>query len=107
MELALFLIGIPLVCFLSLAMLPRGRMAFVGIATAAAALAVVWLTSARGGDAYLVVLCGLVAAAIGLAMVTQALRLALPPDRPGWFYPSIVVVALLGAGVPMLLKIGV
>ena len=100
MELALAFIGAPLVSYLVLASLPRGRPALIGIVVALALVAVLWVTQMAGDDSYMMALITLVFSAIALAGLVQALRVVLGHGRPRWLYPLIVVPSLLGAGIP-------
>jgi hypothetical protein len=80
----------PLVLYVSLCALPRAR-AGMGVALAAAALAVVWLTSDPATDdgfTRLLVMIGSVP--VVLAALAQGLRRLLPQDAPGWVWPALV-----------------
>jgi hypothetical protein len=77
--------------YLSLAMLPKGRPAAVGIG-AAVALAVIYRLVT--GDAGLSALAGM---GIAMAAVAQALRVVLLPRLPGWSYPALVPLLALCA----------
>lgn len=103
----LFLFGPPLVIYLSLARLPQGRAAKIGIATSAFALGLVWLVTGWGSDAYIGPVLVLAAGAIGLAALVQGLRGLLGSDRPGWTYPALVVLAVLGLAFPLILFLGI
>lgn len=107
MELALAFIGAPLVTYLVLASLPGGKPALIGVLVALALVAVLWVTQMTGDDSYMPALITLVFSAIVLAGLVQAFRVVLGPDRPRWLYPLIVLLALLGAGIPTLNVLGV
>lgn len=97
----------PIVVYVSLVCLPRGRPALIGIAAAAALLAVLWLAVIRGqNDAFLAALVAIVAGAVAVAALAQGLRTALGPGSPRWLYPAIAVLAVFGAGVPALATLG-
>lgn len=100
-------IGIPLASYLSLAMLPRGRSALIGLGIAALATGVLWVLVVPGDSSgVLGALVMLVASAILLAALVQSLRSFLGEGRPAWTYPAIVGLALLGAGLPLLKILG-
>lgn len=107
MELALAFIGVPIVTYLVLACLPRGRSALIGCLIAMALAALVWVSQIGSEDSYLVALIALVISAIALAGLAQILRMANGLGRPPWVYPVIVVVAMLTAGIPALNIMGV
>lgn len=103
MELALVFIGLPVISYLGLASLPRGRPALIGIAVAALVIAVVWvMLTAGGGDSFMIALMRFLFSATSLAALVQVLRHVIGPDRPRWVYPTLVVIALFAAGIPML-----
>ena len=107
MELALAFIGAPLVTYLVLASLPGGKPALIGVLVVLALVAVLWVTQKTGNDAYMMALITLVFSAVALAGLVQTLRVVLGLGRPRWLYPLIVVLALLGAGIPALNVLGV
>lgn len=108
MELALVFIGLPILCYLALAALPRGRPAFIGIAIAALVIAVLWVTLGIGSnDSYMTALIGFLFSAASLAAIVQVIRHIMGVGRPAWVYPTLVVVALLAAGIPMMTVLGV
>ena len=107
MELALAFIGIPVLTYLVLAFLPRGRPALVGCFAALALAALLWVTQMGSADSHMVAIIVLGISAVALAGFVQVLRVAIGTGRPRWVYPLIVVLALLGAGVPMLNVLGV
>lgn len=98
---------IPMVVFVGLAALPRGRPALIGIVGAAALAILVTvamlLFDTTGMGAAIAMLSG---SAVALAGVAQALRQALGPGRPAWLYPLIVLSALLLSGLPLLQSLG-
>lgn len=108
MELALAFIGLPVVSYLALASLPHGRPALIGIAIAALVIAVLWVVLGIGSsDSYMVALIGFLFSAATLAAIVQVIRHILGVGRPVWVYPTIVIAALLAAGIPMLTVLGV
>jgi hypothetical protein len=107
MELAFAFIGAPVVTFLVLASLPRGRPAFLGCLVAIAVAGLLWVTQSGADDQYLLAMIVLVISAVALAGLVQVLRSAIGPARPRWVYPAIILVALLMAGIPMLNVLGV
>jgi hypothetical protein len=107
MELALAFIGIPVATYLVLACLPRGRPALIGCVGALVLAGLLWVSQMGSTDSYLVALIVLVISAISLAGLVQVLRVAIGVGRPKWAYPLIVILALLGAGIPTLNILGV
>jgi hypothetical protein len=107
MELALAFIGAPVLTYLVLACIPRGRPALIGCLAALAIAGAVWVSQMGSTDSYLVALIVLVISAISLAGFVQVLRAAIGVGRPRWVYPLIVILALLGAGIPTLNVLGV
>lgn len=107
MELAFAFIGAPVAIYLILAFLPKGWPALVGCLAAVAIAALLGLSQKGSDDSYMVALAMLGCSAIALAAFVQVLRLAIGAGRPGWVYPGIVLLALLGAGLPMMYVLGV
>lgn len=107
MKLALAFIGLPAATHLALASLRQGRLAMMGIFGMAVitGLSVVLRTGAENG--YSTALGMLVFSAIALAALVQVLRLMIGPGRPRWINPVTVVLAFLGAGIPMIKMLGV
>lgn len=93
---------LPLVVFLSLALLPRGRPAALGLGVALLALAGLRATAGEGEDGeFARVAQTMTGAGIVMAALAQGLRLALPPGAPGHHYGAVmaaVVVAAAAAG---------
>jgi hypothetical protein len=90
----LILFGLPLVAFVSLAMLPPGRPAAIGVAVAAAAVALVVRSMGGEGAAAVGWLWG---GAVALAGLAQGLRwAAVALGRP---VPYGLIIALCVAGV--------
>lgn len=107
MELALIFIGLPVMAYLALAWLPRGRPALIGIAIAALVIAVLWVTMGIGSsESYLIALIGFLFSAATLPAVVQVIRQIIGVGRPRWVYPTIVITALLAAGSPMMNVLG-
>lgn len=102
MQLAFAFIGLPIATYLVLATLSRGRPAIIGIIGAAALTGVLFLSQMWATNGYTTALCMLVFSSIALAALVQVVRLAIGEGRSRWLYPVIVVLALLGAGLPML-----
>ncbi len=108
MELALIFIALPVMAYLALACLPRGRPALIGIAIAALVIAVLWVTLGIGSsDSYMIALIGFMFSAATLAAIVQVIRHIIGVGRPRWVYPTIVIIALLAAGLPMINVLGV
>jgi hypothetical protein len=102
MKLAFVLIGVPIATYLVLALLPRGKVAFVGIVGAAITAALCYVQQLESGESFFVATILLVFSAISLATLVQLLRLVLGEGRPKWVYPLIVFLALLAIGIPMI-----
>jgi hypothetical protein len=98
-------LGLPVVAYVSLVLLPKGRPAAIGIAAAAIAVGLVLRLAGDGGGA-----SGLVGlfwgGAVALAALAQGLRWA--ADAMGWPVSYPVIAGLVGAGalVPVLLLAG-
>lgn len=108
MELVLAFIGLPVLAYLALACLPRGRPALIGLASAALVIAVLWVTLGLGSsDSYMTALIGFLFSAATLAAIVQVIRQIIGVGRPAWVYPTIVIIALLAAGIPMMTVLGV
>ncbi|MCU0910270.1 MAG: hypothetical protein MUE98_02655 [Rhodobacteraceae bacterium] len=97
----------PVAIYLSLATLPPGRPALIGIVAGLLALGLVWLFLAGAADdPYLAAAVAIAAAAAALAALVQGLRALLGPGRPRWVYPTLVALAFFGAGIPALGMLG-
>jgi hypothetical protein len=98
---------LPVVLYLALAALPRGRPAFLGLAVAGT-LAVlgagVLVAVDLGGTGLAMAILSF--AAVILAALVQAVRRALSPGRPVWLYPGIVMAALVAGTLPVILNLG-
>jgi hypothetical protein len=98
----LIFVILPFVIFLSLALLPRGRPAALGLGVALLALAGLWATTGNGEDGdFARVSLTMAAAGVVMAAIAQGLRLALPPGAPAYQYGAVmaaVVVAATAAG---------
>ena len=90
---------LPLLVFLALALLPRGRAAAIGIAVAAAAGLGAWVATDDGeiGEYYRILL-SMAFVGLGMAVLAQAVRLALPADGPRWAY-ALVVCGVIGLAI--------
>ena len=108
MQLAFVFIGPPVTAHRALASAPRGRPALIGIAIAALVSAVLWRSLGIGSsDSYMVALIGFLFSATSLAAIVQVIRHIIGAGRQPWVYLSIVIVALLAAGISMLNVLGV
>lgn len=108
MQLAFVFIGLPVAAYLALASLPRGRPALIGVAIAALVSVVLWLSFGIGSsDSYMAALIGFLFSATSLAAIVQVIRHITGAGRQPWVYPSVVIVALLAAGISMLNDPGV
>ena len=107
MELALAFIGVPVVTYLVLASLPRGRPALIGCLVALALAMVLWVSQIGSRDNYMMALIVLVISAVSLAGLVQVFRVAIGAGRPRWAYPLVVMLAFLCAGIPALNVLGV
>jgi hypothetical protein len=105
---ALWVLGlVPLVVFLALVALPRGRPALTGLA-GAVGLAVAFTLAMMAMDAAAIgIALGILSgSAVALAAVAQALRHALGAGRPAWIYPLIIAATLIAGGVPVIQTLG-
>lgn len=103
----IFFLALPIVTFVSLAMLPPGRPALIGIAVAALVVAVVGprIMPEDGsgfGNLFLWVFGG----AIAMAALAQGLRLLRGPDGAVAPYPVLAGLVFLGAALPAALFLG-
>jgi hypothetical protein len=98
---------LPVVLYLALASLPRGRSAMIGIAVAAViAVVATVVLAAIDLSGVALALAMLSVAAVTLAALVQAVRRALGPGRPGWVYPGIVILALVAGTYPVIQNLG-
>jgi hypothetical protein len=98
---------LPVVLYLALAALPRGRPAMLGLAVAgtlAVLGTVVFAAVDLGG--FGLALAILSFAAVALAALVQAVRRVLAPGRAVWLYPGIVIAALVAGTLPVILNLG-
>jgi hypothetical protein len=95
--LVLLLLGVYLGVFVSLALVPHGRAAAIGIGAAALGAGLVWFTNGTGdGSDGLVGFLTLAAAGgIGAAALVQGLRALAPGVVRGWVYVALWPVAVL------------
>lgn len=92
---ALIFIALPVAIYLSLALLPRGRPAAMGIVVAALFALALWTLSDPASDeGFGRVIAAVAASGIGLAALVQGLRALLGPGQPVWLYPAMVTLAL-------------
>lgn len=106
MKFAIAFLGAPILAYLVLASLPRGRPALIGILAASALATVLWVTQLANENTYPVAIITLTFSAIALAGFVQILRSAVGDGRPRWVYAFIVVLALVVAGLAMLYEFG-
>ena len=99
--LALLAIAAPMATFVSLALLPQGKAARLGLLAAVLILAVLWLRSDHADGAQRLIL-SLFLGAVSLAALLQALRRVLPETAPRGAYAGLVVLTGL-AGLSFLL----
>jgi hypothetical protein len=99
--LALLALGAPLATFVSLALLPQGKSARVGLMAAVLILALLWLRSDQTDAAQRLIL-SLFLGAVSLAALMQVLRAAFPATAPRAAYPGLVILTAL-AGLSFLL----
>jgi hypothetical protein len=104
---AVFFLALPLITFVSLAMLPPGRPALIGIAVAALVVVVAGPQVAPEdgtgfGNLFLWVFGG----AIAMAALAQGLRLLRGPDGAVAPYPVLAGLVFLGAALPAALYLG-
>lgn len=97
---AVVVLVLPLVIYLSLATLPKGRLAAIGIGTAIVILAALRLTGPSLQGAVTLALIG-----VGMAAIAQTLRAALGPRLPHKLYlallglPPMAVILILSFSV--------
>jgi hypothetical protein len=86
------LLAVAATIYLSLALLPPGRQALIGILTAFAVSQVLyWMNVPEGAEAgWLAMLIKLAQGGIALALLAQAVRGLLPSTAPKWSYHAIV-----------------
>ncbi len=107
MPIVILFVAVPLVVYLSLAALPRGKPAVVGIIAAIIAAGFAWVTGEAQGDASLLrALTLLAVSAIALAAIIQGFRSVLGEGRPRWVYPALVLAGVLALAVPLLNLLG-
>ena len=97
---ALVALGAPVASFVSLALLPAGKAARVGILAAVVILAVLWLRSDHSDVSQRLIL-SLFLGAVSLAALMQVLRGVLPASAPHMAYPGLVMLTAL-AGLSFL-----
>ncbi|MEO1139800.1 MAG: hypothetical protein AAFW87_10115 [Pseudomonadota bacterium] len=112
----LVLLGVALVAYVGLVIVPRGRAALVACLAAGMLVGLLWLvlvfdllglaqSNPEGEIALLILVVGLTVA-WGLACSMQAMRLRLPDHWPGWAWPLCATLALLTVAVPVLRFLG-
>ncbi|WP_022704011.1 hypothetical protein [Pseudorhodobacter ferrugineus] len=97
----LVFLALPLVIYLSLATLPKGRPAATGLAIALVFVAILRLTMPVAGPASFVALAG-----IAMAAIAQGLRTALGPRLPPRLYFALLGVLPLIAIALLTLTVG-
>jgi hypothetical protein len=103
----IFVFGLlPLLVFLAFALLPRGRGAAVGILLGAALGLGAWVGTEDGeiGEYYRILLT-MAFIGLGMALLAQVVRLALPAEGVRWAYPVVIAgvagLAMAGARVAL------
>lgn len=103
----IFFLALPLVTFVSLAMLPPGRPALMGIAVAGL---VVLVAGPRilpeDGSGFGALFLWVFGGAVAMAALAQGLRLLRGPDGPVAPYPVVAGLVFLGAALPAALFLG-
>ena len=111
MALALVFVGLPVATYPALVCLPRGRVARICIAVAAALCAGLWYASMGDagaiGDGFIPALFMLLFSATALAAIVQLIRHIMGAGKPAWVYPALIAVAFLAAGIPMMNSLSV
>lgn len=99
--LVLLLLGVYLGVFVSLAVLPRGRAAGIGIGAATLGAGLVWITNGtgEGSDGFVGFLTLSAAGGIAGAALVQGIRALAPGVVRGWVYAALLPV---GAVVPLM-----
>jgi len=93
-------LALPVIAFVVLAMLPRGRVAAIGIAVAALAVVLLWpLVLPEDGSGYGTLMQWVFGGAVAAAALAQALRLVRLPGGGALPYPVVVGLVLLGAAL--------
>lgn len=103
--LTLALLVLPVAAFASLCTLSRGRTAFLGVGIAATAVALAGFGAGGGSLGLAAALAA--AAGVALAGLAQSLRLALPPEAPGWAWPALAAAHLAAGAAAALLIAGI
>jgi hypothetical protein len=94
------LLLIPAGIYLSLATLPKGRLALAGIAIAfAVSMLLWWINVPEGGGGPIAGLIRLAQIAMVMAAIVQGLRSFIPAEAPAWAYPAVVAAGLVGGAV--------
>ena len=99
--LAMIALAAPLASFVSLALLPAGKAARIGLLAAVLILAVLWLRSDHTDAAQRLIL-SMFLGAVSLAALMQVLRAAFPATAPRAAYPGLVLLTAL-AGLSFLM----
>lgn len=104
----MFFLGLPLVTYVSLLLLPPGRPALIGIAVAAGVVAlVVPRLIPEDGTGFGQMALWLYGGAVALAALAQGLRVMRLPGGGAPPYGMIAVLCLLGAAVPLAMVLGI
>lgn len=99
-------LALPTAVYLGLAFLPRGRVAWIGIAVAALIAGLArGLAGPEDGTGFQDLLSRIIAGAVGLAAVMQGLGLV--PAPGGRWYPPPVAVAFPVVVGPLVAQLGV
>lgn len=108
MAAAVVFLGLPLVTYVSLLFLPAGRPALIGIAAAAAAVALILPRVApEDGTGFGTMALWLYGGAVALAALAQGLRVMRLPGGATPPYPLVATLCLLGAAVPLAMVLGI
>ncbi|MFN3971136.1 MAG: hypothetical protein ACK4L4_07165 [Gemmobacter sp.] len=107
MTLALMLLGVPLVIYGSLVLLPQGRPALIGLVAAALAVGLLGpRVMPEDGAGFRPLVLLLFGAPVAMAALAQGLRLLRGPDGVGPPYRLTVVAIFLCTAVPVAFYLG-
>jgi hypothetical protein len=107
MAAALFVLALPLVTFVSLALLPAGRPALIGIVVAILAVLLIGPRVApEDGSGFGSLFLWIFGGAIAMAALAQGLRLLGGAEGGIAPYPVVVGLVFLGAALPVALLLG-
>lgn len=107
MAVAILFAVLPLVTYVSLAVLPPGRPALIGIAVAAlVVIALAPRVAPEDGSGFGTLVLWIYGGAVAMAALAQGLRLLRGPDGPVAPYPVVVGLVFLGVTVPAAFLMG-